>query len=109
MIIGGAPPRLGAASNLVTSTSSAAPQRSAARLSNSELRDGLRSLQDRDGVVTATATDTLLPAAIPQYVIVTPGQKLAAIGTGAGIVNVTECVGRTSNSPSLMICRRLRR
>lgn len=43
-----------------------------------------------DGTVTAVATDTLLPANVVEYVTVTPGQKLAAIGTAT--VNVTEIV-----------------
>ena len=41
-----------------------------------------------DGTPTAVATDTLLPANIPLYFTVTPGQKLAALGTGT--VSVTE-------------------
>jgi hypothetical protein len=41
-----------------------------------------------DGTPTAVATDTLLPVNIPLYFTVTPGQKLAALGTGT--VSVTE-------------------
>jgi len=37
---------------------------------------------------TAVATDSLLPANFPDYFAVTPGQKLAAIGTAT--VNLTE-------------------
>lgn len=40
---------------------------------------------------TAVATDTLLPASWVEYVIVTPGQKIAAIqDSAAGKLNVTE-------------------
>jgi hypothetical protein len=41
-----------------------------------------------DGSVSATTNDPLLPANLPEYFVCTPGQKLAAIGTGA--VHITE-------------------
>lgn len=39
-------------------------------------------------VLTAVATDTLLPANVVEYLSVSPGQQLAAIGTAT--VNITE-------------------
>ena len=42
-----------------------------------------------DGTPTAVATDTALVANFPEYFIVTPGQKLASIGTAT--LNITEC------------------
>lgn len=42
---------------------------------------------------TAVATDTLLPANLVDYIVVTPGQKIAAIqDSAAGKLNVTEMV-----------------
>lgn len=41
--------------------------------------------------VTAVTTDPLLPANLPEYFTVTPGQSIAAIlGTGTGTLSVTE-------------------
>ncbi|HEX5509837.1 MAG TPA: hypothetical protein VFX37_15155 [Pseudolabrys sp.] len=40
---------------------------------------------------TAVAADTLLPSGVVEYIIVTPGQKIAAIqDSAAGKLNVTE-------------------
>jgi hypothetical protein len=40
---------------------------------------------------TAVSTDTLLPSGVVEYIIVTPGQKIAAIqDSAAGKLNVTE-------------------
>jgi hypothetical protein len=44
-----------------------------------------------DSAPTAVATDALLPANVVEYLVVSPGQKIAAIGTAT--VNVTEVVG----------------
>jgi hypothetical protein len=41
-----------------------------------------------DGTVAATTNDPLMPTGVVDYVTVTPGQKLAAIGTAT--VHVTE-------------------
>lgn len=43
-----------------------------------------------DGTPTATTSSPLLPANWVEYITVTPGQKLAALGTAT--VNVTEVV-----------------
>ncbi len=44
-----------------------------------------------NGSVTATTSDPLVPANVPEYFTVTPGQKIAAIlGTGTGSLYVTE-------------------
>jgi hypothetical protein len=42
-----------------------------------------------DGTPTAVATDTYLPPNFPLYFTVTPGQKVAVIGT-TGTLSVTE-------------------
>lgn len=39
---------------------------------------------------TATTSDTLLPPASPEYVIVSPGEVVSAIGGASGTLNVTE-------------------
>lgn len=40
---------------------------------------------------TATTTDTYLPALVPEYVIVSPGENISAVQVSAGgILNVTE-------------------
>lgn len=40
---------------------------------------------------TAVATDTLLPGGVVEYIVVSPGQKIAAIqDSAAGKLNVTE-------------------
>lgn len=42
---------------------------------------------------SAVATDTLLPAGVVDFIVVTPGQKIAAIqDTAAGKLNVTEMI-----------------
>ena len=45
-----------------------------------------------DGTPTATATSTLLPVNWVEYIVVTPGQKIAAVSndTVAGTLSVTE-------------------
>jgi hypothetical protein len=44
-----------------------------------------------DGVLTASAADTLLPANTVEYFSVTPGQKIAFIRkTADGLINVSE-------------------
>jgi hypothetical protein len=46
-----------------------------------------------DGAVTATAAETYLPADLPEYFTVTPGQKVAAVrATADGSLFVTEFV-----------------
>jgi len=40
---------------------------------------------------TAVVGDTLVPVNYPVFIQVLPGETPAAISTGAGILNVTEC------------------
>ncbi|MCC6779770.1 MAG: hypothetical protein IT537_24580 [Hyphomicrobiales bacterium] len=87
--------RLGAAQNIATSTTSAA---SAAFAANTyQIRvcaDVATRIRIGDGTPTAVAADTLVPASLPEYFTVTPGQKIAAIlGTGTGNLSVTEMAG----------------
>jgi hypothetical protein len=43
---------------------------------------------------TATTSSIRLPANVPEYIVVTPGQKIAAIRTTtSGTLHVTECSG----------------
>jgi len=52
--------------------------------------DGVRILVGENP--TAVATSPLLAVGIPEYIAVSPGQKIAVLGnnTGTGVVNITE-------------------
>ena len=39
---------------------------------------------------TATTSDVYMPAGLPEYFTITPGQKVSAISTGSGTLHVTE-------------------
>lgn len=81
--------RLGAAQNIAPAGASAAttafgPQTYQIRV----VSTAAVQIRISDGTPTAVATDSLLPANLPEYFAVTPGQKLAALGTAT--VSVTE-------------------
>jgi len=40
--------------------------------------------------VATAANGTLMPALVPEYFIVSPGENISAIGSGAGVLDVTE-------------------
>jgi hypothetical protein len=84
--------RLGASQNLAsTGTSSATAAFGAQTLYVRVLATAAVQVRISDGTPTAVTTDTALAPNIPEYFIVTPGQKLASIGTAT--VNVTELTG----------------
>lgn len=81
--------RLGAAQNVAsTTTSSTSTAFGATTYQIRVATSAAINYRVSDGTPTAVTTDTLLPANWVERVIVTPGQKLAVIGTAT--VNVTE-------------------
>jgi hypothetical protein len=84
--------RLGAAQNIAPSGSSVASTAFGAQTHQIRICASA-AVQYRvgDGTPTAETTDTLLPANWVEYVTVTPGQRLAAIGTAT--VSITEITG----------------
>ena len=83
--------RLGVGQNLAsTTTSSASSAFGATTYMIRVTATAAVNVRIDSGTPTAVTTDTLINAnQAPEYFIVSPGQKLAAIGTGT--VNVTEC------------------
>jgi hypothetical protein len=81
--------RLGTAQNLSSTASSSATAAFGAQTNQiMVVSTAAVNIRISEGTPTAVATDTLLPANTVIYLTVTPGQKLAAIGTAT--VNVTE-------------------
>lgn len=84
--------RLGAAQSIATSTTSAASTAFGAQTYQIRVcADVATHIRIGDGTPAAVAADTLLPANVPEYFTVTPGQRIAAVlGTGTGNLSVTE-------------------
>jgi len=84
--------RLGTSQNVSTSTTSAASNAFGTQTRQVRVVATVATnIRISDGTPTAVTTDPLLPANLPEYFTVTPGQKIAAIlGSGTGTLNVTE-------------------
>jgi len=82
-------PRLGAAQNVALSGTSAASTVFASQ-TRAVLVTATAACQIRisDGTPTAVTTDTAIPPNFPMIFIVSPGQKIAGVGTGT--LSVTE-------------------
>lgn len=89
--------RQGASQNVAISTSSAASTAFGSETYQIRIACQLTAGTDvhyrvGDGTPTAATTDSLLPVNVIEYLVVTPGQKIAVIGgtSAAGSLSVTE-------------------
>lgn len=84
--------RLGTQNNVVIATSTVSVASSAFGTQTYQIRVAATTavyIKIGDGTPTATTSDTLIPTNWAEYFIVTPGQKIAAIGA-VTTVSVTE-------------------